>query len=516
MMQHAEFPTVRELIDRAAEKYNERTFLMFVQDGAVQERSFRRTQQDSLAVCRFLRHISERKLHVAIMGKTSYHYITCLTGTLMSGNVALPLSPDISQAEAAMLLERADVEVLFYDREIEEKVESLCRHCISLKKAVEIDDAQFEKIYADFGEDSPYAALSDIAVDPEAIAAMIYTSGTTGQRKAVMLSTKALVGNVMYHDYCEDIFNENDVALSVLPMYHIYCFTGDYLKNLKDGLRVALNGEMHDLVRNLTVFEPKVMRVVPMIASTLLRRVKAICTRRPEISPYDAARQVFGKNIRWLISGGAYLDPALITAYDELGIFLRQGYGMTEAGCRISVPDEEASFESVGRVIDICDARVFGGEIQVKSPTLMLGYYKMPEESAAMFTEDGWLRTGDIGFLTRDRQLFITGRVKNLIILSNGENVSPEAIEKKFADRRLVQEVMVYAENDKIVAEIFPNYTYAEENKIYDVEAILEDMVDTMNMTAKPSHIISRVKLRSTPFERTATGKLIRKKASVL
>ena len=155
MIQHAEFPTVRELIDRAAEKYNERTFLMFVQDGAVQERSFRRTQQDSLAVCRFLRHISERKLHVAIMGKTSYHYITCLTGTLMSGNVALPLSPDISQAEAAMLLERADVEVLFYDREIEEKVESLCRHCISLKKAVEIDDAQFEKIYADSTPRSP-------------------------------------------------------------------------------------------------------------------------------------------------------------------------------------------------------------------------------------------------------------------------------------------------------------------------------------------------------------------------
>ena len=133
-----------------------------------------------------------------------------------------------------------------------------------------------------------------------------------------------------------------------------------------------------------------------------------------------------------------------------------------------------------------------------------------------MFTKDGWLRTGDIGYLTEDRQLFITGRVKNLIILSNGENVSPEAIEKKFSDRQLVQEVMVYAENDKIIAEILPNYVFAEENKIDDVYALLEDIVDTMNMTAKPSHVISRIKLRSTPFERTATGKLIRKKTNVL
>ena len=515
-MQAVSVPTVRTLVDEAAEKYKDRTFLMFVRDGEVQERSFIQTRQDSLAVCRYLRHIIERRMHVAIMSKTNYDYIACLTGILMSGNVAMPLSPDISQAEAAMLLERADVEILFYEEDISEKVESLCRHCISLKKAVKIGAKEFARLYADFGEDSPYADLSDIEVDPEACAAMIYTSGTTGERKAVMLSTKALVGNVMYHDYCQDIFTENDVALSVLPMYHVYCFTGDYLKNLKDGMRVALNGEMHDLVRNLTIFEPKVIRVVPMIASTLLRRVKALCTRHPEMTPYEAARQVFGKNIRWLISGGAYLDPQLITAYDELGIFLRQGYGMTEAGCRISVPDEYASFESVGRVIDICEARVFGGEIQVKSDTLMLGYYKQPEETKAMFTSDGWLRTGDIGYLTEDRQLFITGRVKNLIILSNGENVSPEAIEKKFGDRQLVQEVMVYAENDKIVAEIYPNYTYAEENKIDDVYAILEDIVDTMNMTAKAAHVISRVKLRNSPFERTATGKLIRKKTNVL
>ncbi|MBQ7581399.1 MAG: AMP-binding protein, partial [Lachnospiraceae bacterium] len=170
-MQPTEIPTVRELIDRAAERYEDRTFLMFVRNGEVQERSFRKTQQDSLSVCRYLRYVSDRRMHVAIMSKTSYDYITCLTGILMSGNVALPLSPDISEAEASMLLERADVEFLFYGNEISEKVESLCRHCVSLKKAVCIGTEQFARMYDDFGAGSQYVHLSDYTVDPEACAA---------------------------------------------------------------------------------------------------------------------------------------------------------------------------------------------------------------------------------------------------------------------------------------------------------------------------------------------------------
>ena len=509
-------PTVRELIDQAAETYESKAFLKFRRNGVLEERSFRRTQQDALSFCRFIRNISTERMHIALISKSSYEYITCLTGILISGNVAIPFSPDISVKEAAMLFERGDVDLFLYEDAFSEKAEQLKKACPWLVGCVNIgDEESIEQIYADYGADSEYTELSDIQVDPEACAAIIFTSGTTGVRKGVMLSTNALVGNVMYEDYCKDIFRAGDIALSVLPMYHVYCFTGDYLKNLKDGLQVALNGDLRDIVQNLLIFEPRVIRVVPMIASTLLRRVKAIMSKNPDLSPNEAAKMVFGKNIRWLISGGAYLDPALIAEYDKLGIFLRQGYGMTEAGCRISVPDETVSMESVGRVIDICEARIFGGEIQVKTATAMLGYYNMPKETAAMFTHDGWLRTGDIGVLTEDRELFITGRVKNLIILSNGENVSPEAIEKKFNTNPLVREVMAYGERDKIVAEFFPDYAYAEENKIDDVQSSLENLVDAMNLTAKASHVISKVVVRSTPFERTATGKLIRAKNTI-
>ncbi|MBR3818888.1 MAG: AMP-binding protein, partial [Clostridia bacterium] len=138
------------------------------------------------------------------------------------------------------------------------------------------------------------------------------------------------------------------------------------------------------------------------------------------------------------------------------------------------------------------------------------GYYKMPDESKEMFTDDGWLKTGDIGYVTDDKQLFITGRVKNLIILSSGENVSPEAIERKFCSVELAEEVLVYGEGNRIIAEIYPNDEFAKANGIDNIESELEKIVDSMNETAKASHIISQVRVRNTPFDKTGPGKIKR------
>lgn len=503
-----ETPTVRDLLDFGAEKYKNLTFLKYVCNEEVVEKSYLQLQSDSKAVCRMLRNAFENKINVAVVGKTSYEYLVFCTGVLISGNVFVPFSPDISEEEASDLFERADIEMLLCEEDFLQRAETIKNRCPKLKSVISFSEA--DEIYEKYSDDSSYSSLSDFKVNKDECAIIIYTSGTTGVKKGVMLSTEALVGNIMYRDYCTDIFNENDVALSVLPMYHSYCFSGDYLKNLKDGLQVCLNGDIKDITANLKTFEPKVIRVVPMIAQSLLQRIKMLRRRNPELTPREAAEEIYGKNITWLISGGAYLNPELIKEYDELGIYLRQGYGMTEAGCRISVPDETVSRESVGRVIDICDVRIQNGEIQVKTPTAMMGYYKMPEETEKMFTDDGWLKTGDIGYVTEDRQLFITGRVKNLVILSSGENVSPEAIEKKFNGIELIEEVLVYGENDRLVAEFYPNFEFAAANDISDIEAAIEEIVDSLNETAKASHVISNVKVRETPFEKTGPGKIKR------
>lgn len=514
-MKELNIPSIRELFEEAVEKHGQKTFLEFFDNNVIVKKSFNQVWSDSLAVCRYLRAISEKKLHIALCGSTSYEYLIFATASFISGSVLVPFAPDISASEASNLFKRADIDLIVHDSMLCDKVDEIINNTgIYLSPVHMTNKSVFNDIVSKYSADSEYAALSDYEVDKDALALIIFTSGTTGVKKGVMHSTKSFVANTMCTDYVSYL-SADDTLLSVLPMYHVFCFSGDYVKNIKDGVTVALNGNMKDLTRNLLAFQPTVMRVVPMIAQTLLRAIKAVHAKNPSFTPRQAAEAVYGKNIKWLLSGGAYLPPELCVEYENYGIYLRQGYGMSEAGCRITIPDTICSLESVGRVIDICDVRIQGGEIQVKTPSVMLGYYKMPEETKEMFSEDGWLRTGDIGVLAENNELFITGRLKNLIILSSGENVSPEAIEKKFNDIESISEVLVYAEKNMIVADIYPNYQYFEDNKIENPEEVIISIVKELNKTSKAAHTIAKVNVLKTPLERTGSGK-IKRKANVL
>ena len=172
----------------------------------------------------------------------------------------------------------------------------------------------------------------------------------------------------------------------------------------------------------------------------------------------EIKKEVFGSRLRRVSCGGGYLTPELARNYMDLGILIGQGYGMSECSPVISSAawDRPDKIASVGRIVDRCEVRIVDGEIQVKSPSVMMGYYKDPENTAEAITEDGWLRTGDIGYVDEENFLYLTGRKKNLIILSNGENVAPEQIENMFADEMIVEDILVFEENDVITAEIYP------------------------------------------------------------
>ena len=509
-MQLPNVPTIRELLDAAPQKHEDRTFIKFMRDGTIIEKSFSAVRSDSLAFCRKVRHLLPEKSHIAILAQSSYEYIVCMTGILISGHVAVPLAPDLSADETAEILRDADASAVLFDDTFADKIDAVKAQCPALRYTLHLGAAEsFARIYREYSDASPYAALSDIQIDPNDCALLIYTSGTTGEKKGVMLSDRALVSNTMFKPY-SDIVVRRDVILSVLPLYHIFCFISDYLGPLRHGNELCLNGSVRDLFSNLLIYKPHQMRVVPMLAQALLQRIRAAQAKHPELSPKEAAALVTGGNLDMMLSGGAYLEPALCRAFDALGIFLRQGYGMSEAGGKITVPDFDTAVDCVGRVMNIIDIRIRGGEVQVDTPSRMIGYYKRPALTAEMLTEDGWLRTGDIGYFTEDRQLFIPGRLKKLIILSNGENVSPEGIEKRFAESALVQEVLVYADGDRLVAEVFPNKQAAEQAGVSDIRAALEALTEQLNETAPPSHMITRLFLRDTPFEKTSTGKIKR------
>ncbi|MBQ4266817.1 MAG: AMP-binding protein, partial [Clostridia bacterium] len=187
-----------------------------------------------------------------------------------------------------------------------------------------------------------------------------------------------------------------------------------------------------------------------------------------------------------------------------------QGYGMSECSPRITTSDfSDTNKYSTGKVLSVNEVRVQDGEIQVKGPSVMLGYYKRPDATKEAFTEDGYLHTGDLGYL-EGNHLFLVGRKKNLIILSNGENVSPEEIENLFADESIVKEVVVYGENDKIVCEAFPDREFCDEMEAEEIEKQIHRIVDEINLQSSQTRQIASLKIRNTPFPRTSSGKIKR------
>ncbi|MBQ8783019.1 MAG: AMP-binding protein [Clostridia bacterium] len=500
--------TVKDLVNYSADKYGDNVFCRFLRDDEMYTKSFKEFREDCLAVSRYIKTKKEDKMHIAFIGKTNYEYIACLTGMIFSGNVVVPFAPDISIDEACTLFRDADIEMLFCEEEFIPTAEEICNRYDGIRKIVSLGDWHwFENIFKKYSSDSEFAPLSDIEIDPYGCSLIIYTSGTTGERKGVMLSNNNLAANSSYDAYKAD---DGDVTLSLLPMHHVFCYACDVLKSLYDGNEVCLNGALINLYKNLLIFEPTNARIVPLLCKAILTRIKISERKHPELTPREAAELVVGKRLRKLIAGSAFLSSSIIDGFERYGITARQGYGMSECSPRITTSDfSERHKYSNGALIGVDDVRTVEGEIQVKGPSVMLGYYKKPERTAEAFTEDGYLHTGDLGYI-EDKHIYLVGRKKNLIILSNGENISPEEIENKFIDDGIIKEIIVYAEDDSIVAEIYPDELVVDGMNFDDVRDQIDKIVDRVNSDIKTDRQISTFKIREKPFERTSTGKIKR------
>ena len=498
--------TIGKLLRHAAEQYGNKPCIRYLRNNEIIEASYKDFFTHSFKAALYLRSkISERK-HIAVTGKTSYEFLVYLNAVYISGNVAVVLSDERKIEDTVSLLKDSDSEVLLYGSTIRNHMNLIQSKC-PISFTLDMED---KALFADIcNTEYPEEDFENDFENPEDCASIIYTSGTSGVSKGAMLSSNAIVSNVFYREMS---FEGEHVALNVRPLHHIFSFSCDYLKNLKDGVTICLNGDISNINSNLLLFEPSFIRLVPMMVETLVRRMRIVKKTNPELNPREAAEKVFGRKLKNIIASGAKLNSVMAQELEEAGITIRQGYGMTETGPRISVPDGKTCADSGGRVISICDVRIENGEIQVKSPSLMMGYYKKEEETAKVFTEDGWFRTGDIGYLTDDRELFITGRLKNVIVLSNGENVSPEEIERNFSAEQLIKEILVYEEKGKIAADIYPDYDYASKNDITDIETAVSSIVDKINALDIDAREIAKIYITDNPLPKTSTGKIIRKK----
>lgn len=497
--------TLRDIIRHGAEAYGDQTAFRYKVKKDIVDKSYRDLNRDSMAVSRMVEAMGMKEKHIALIGTTTYQWIASYFGIVGSGSVAVPIDAQLPADAVCDLLERADVEMLIFDEIRKDAAEAVVRKCPGVKHIISMQAAET----AD-GVQSLSALMAthegeyETELDSDKLCTILFTSGTTGKSKGVMLSHRNLVDNAV----CLDMkIPAGTVSMTLLPINHVYCLTMDIIKGLHIGMIICINDSIMHVQRNMKLFKPEIVLLVPLVIESIYGKLRDAGSLIPKKM---VAKAAFGGNLRIICSGGAYLDPDYVDKFKEYGITILQGYGMTECSPVISTNLEwENKKGSVGKLLPNCEARIVDEEIWVKGTSVMQGYYKMPEQTAEAL-EDGWLKTGDLGYVDEDKFVYITGRRKNLIILANGENVSPEELENELSRSELVKEILV-REKDKIIeAEIFPDYEYAKKKHVKDIEGKLQALIDDFNKDMPVYKRIYSLIVRETEFEKTPSKKIKR------
>ena len=425
-------------------------------------------------------------------------------GTVNSSSVIVPLDVNLPAEDVCELIDRSDSTVLVYD-EVRKDVAAIAKErCPQLKTMISMQkEAHDDQAYAFWKLLEEHRGSFDHVPQPDELCTIMFTSGTTGKSKGVMLTHR----NVAENATCLDMkIPERIVIMTVLPIHHAYCLSMDILKGVSLGAVICINDSLMRVAKNIKLFKPEMILMVPLMIETMAKKLEEASLLPAKI----VKNQVFGKQFHTICSGGAYLDPAYIDLFKKYDITIQQGYGMTECAPVISTTQRwNIRKEAVGQLLPNCEAKTVDGELWVKGSSVMQGYYKMPEETAETL-EDGWLKTGDLGYVDEEGFVYLTGRKKNLIITKNGENVSPEELENALSTNRLVGEVLVREKGGVIEAEIYPDQDFVKKKRIKDVRGNLQEVIDEYNRGAAPQKKIYSLVVRETEFEKTTTRKIKR------
>ena len=355
-------------------------------------------------------------------------------------------------------------------------------------------------ISAEANGDTPAPAIS---VPSETLCTVLFTGGTTGKSKGAKLSHRAVMEGTKNGCYgIQSIFG--DRYLLVLPLTHVFGLIRNLMTSLYTGSTLMICRNNKDMFRDAAVFKPTIMVMVPALAEMALGLSKQF------------GRNMLGADMRTIICGAAPVPPYLVKEYDKLGITLLPGYGLTESANLVSGnPEALRKPESVGLIYGGMEYKLVDGELWLKGANMMDGYVGGENETAY---EDGWFKTGDLVRIDEEGYLYVTGRIKEIIVLQSGENISPAELEVKFYGIDAVQDCVVYdrIENGAqiLVLEILPRASAVKAMGIEDPEAYFREEVRRINETLPSFERIQKIVLRDTDFPRTPAMKIDRKKAS--
>lgn len=494
---------------------------------------------------------------VAVVGESCYQWILTYFAVVCGVGVIVPLDKNLPVDEMKNLLKRSGAAALVYTKRSEKGLKPLLEEDLGLEYRISIgEDAHTEKALSFYqlieeGEHLLKEGIRDYVdadIDPEQMATLMFTSGTTGMAKGVMLSHKNIVANV-YNMSKQVHMSPGHKALSILPIHHAYEFTCDICTVFYQGCTAAICEGIKYIQKNMIEVQADLMLGVPLVfekmykgmwkqaesrgeaeklrrAIDLSRKMKLYQNPKLMKKLFKAIHQNFGNHMQLMIVGGAAADPKVIEDFEAMGLPMIQGYGMSECAPIIAVnSDRYSKAASVGKPMPGTQVKIVEpdedgiGEVACKGPSVMMGYYDNPEATAEVL-RDGWLYTGDLGYLDEEGFLYLTGRKKTVIVTKGGKNIFPEEVEAVLLENELIQEVVVYGKTDEKVgnvmvsADIFPNYDLLRAQKGEmngsEVYHFFKGVIDETNKKMPPYKAIKRINIREKEFNKTTTGKIKR------
>ena len=484
------FENWQEAFDVLESRSHDRAVIKYLKEKNVVEISGQQLYKDIHKNASVICRLGLQGKHIGLVGYNSYDLFINLCAILYTGSVAVIFNNDFTFQELNEHGKVADIEALIYDHSFEET----CLKADLKVRLLDIEESDVPGVISLRKEREKEIVTIVNNTHKNDMVNILFTSGTTGKSKAVMHTNSSLLSGFFSELFYEDFSS----VLAILPFHHIAGY-GLALVGLCQEKTVCIGSGPQNIFRYLKKLKPDCVFLVPALLQVICQKLK------------KNTQEELGWNLRLLGCGGAKFPANLLKTAVNSGFVVRQIYGASESlGRGINGRVSLSNLDTLGKTDPLMETKLLEGELAIKGPTVCQGYYKNPEESASTFI-DGWYYTGDMARIDENGLYYLTGRKKNLIILSNGENVSPEAIEQVLVNYEEIQEILVREENDYIGAVIYPLYPEkaSDEEKIICKKKI-DSIIENYNSSVPTYKQIQFISYTEDPLPKTASGKIIR------
>ena len=562
------YKTVKEFFTRSVEIYPNNACILEKPDHKEPYKvtTYREFYEDVVGLgTSLISKLNLKDKRIIIVGETQIGWYISYMAMLMGVGIAVPVDRELPVNELENLVKRSKASAIIYSPKKESDIEKIkenvpeVEYFIRMKSETEIEGKDVGLQYLiDSGKELVKHGNNDfekIEIDPEEFKILFFTSGTTSNSKGVMLNNRNLAENINAVTAYVELY-PNDRLFSILPLHHCYESTIGFLYPISQGASVAICEGLRYIVPNMQEAKPTAILTVPLLVENLYKKIneKIVKSKKDKMvntmitvtnllkgTGINIKRKVFkeiydnlGGNLRIIVSAAAPIDKKVGNWLEDIGILFLQGYGLTEtAPISALTPDYKLNVGTAGKPIVQADVKVDNpnengeGEILIKTPTLMIGYYEDEEETKKVIDNEGYFHTGDIGYLDKDGYIVLTGRSKNVIVTQNGKNIYPEEIEMMLEKIDEIKEVMVYGKKPEkdskkeekeliITAKVFPNYEEIakihgeiSDDEIYD---IIWKKIKEVNKNLTSYKAIKSLEIKEGEFEKTSTMKIKRYK----